>query len=91
MEGKIAGRREPGAVCKKSQSLTAPGGLFVTCREKDYGWQLQLGFNSLDRAVGSAVSALAADPTIFVVIGRSDGSVVYTSTELHELAKPGAP
>lgn len=60
--------------------------------EPSRGWQralIQLGFNSLDRAVGSAVSALAIDPTIFVVIGRSDGSVVYTSTELHELAKPG--
>ena len=53
--------------------------------EPSRGWQralIQLGFNSLDRAVGSAVSALAVDPTIFVVIGRSDGSVVYTSTEL---------
>ena len=46
---------------------------------------IQLGFNSLDRALGSAVSALEVDPTIFVVIGRSDGSVVYTSSELHEL------
>ena len=57
------------------------------------GWQralIQLGFSSLDRAVGSAVSALGIDPTIFVVIGRSDGSVVYTSIELHELAKPAA-
>jgi len=51
---------------------------------------IQLGFSSLDRAIGSAVSALEIDPTIFVVIGRAaDGSVVYTSTELHELAKAG--
>ena len=56
--------------------------------EPPRGWQralIQLGFSSLDRAVGSAVSALEIDPTIFVVIGRSDGSVVYTSSELHEL------
>ena len=56
--------------------------------EPSQGWQralIQLGFDSLDRAVGSAVSALEIDPTIFVVIGRSDGAVVYTSTELHEL------
>ena len=61
--------------------------------EPSQGWQralIQLGFNSLDRAIGSAVSALESDPTIFIVIGRSDGSVVYTSTELLELAKPGA-
>jgi len=56
--------------------------------EPSHSWQralIQLGFSSLDRALGSAVSALEIDPTIFVVIGRSDGSVVYTSSELHEL------
>ena len=61
--------------------------------EPSHGWQralIQLGFNSLDRALGSAVSALEIDPTIFVVIGRSDGSVVYTSSQLLELA-PAKP
>ena len=56
--------------------------------EPSHGWRralIHLGFDSLDRALGSAVTALAVDPTIFVVIGRSDGSVVYTSSELLEL------
>jgi hypothetical protein len=51
---------------------------------------IQLGFDSLERALGSAVSTLESDPTIFVVIGRSDGSVVYTSSQLLELA-PAKP
>ena len=57
--------------------------------EPSHRWQralIQLGFDSLERAVGSAVSALADDPTIFVVVGRCDGSVVYSSADLRQLS-----
>jgi hypothetical protein len=51
---------------------------------------LSINFLTLDHALDGARAAMAADPSIFVVIANRDGELVYTTGEIrkHLAAQP---